>query len=67
MMRGVLLAATANTSSSQLAALLQLQDRLRSSERSPTSLFATVEQRLAAVSKVTKLGTVSHPGQLLQM
>ncbi|KAM7074050.1 cilia- and flagella-associated protein 46 isoform 1-T1 [Molossus nigricans] len=50
-MRGVLLAATANTSSSQLAALLQLQNRLRHSERNPTSLFATVEQRLAAISK----------------
>ncbi|XP_065377728.1 cilia- and flagella-associated protein 46 isoform X1 [Macaca fascicularis] len=50
-MRDVLLAATANTSSSQLAALLQLQHRLRCQDRTTTSLGASVEQRLAAVSK----------------
>ncbi|ELW67298.1 hypothetical protein TREES_T100016876 [Tupaia chinensis] len=51
MMRDVLLMATANTSSSQLAALLQLQHRLRHQDKSSTSLFASVEQRLAAISK----------------
>nr|XP_030688013.1 cilia- and flagella-associated protein 46 [Globicephala melas] len=50
-MRDVLLTATANTSSSQLAALLQLQHRLRCQERTSTNLFASVEQRLAAISK----------------
>uniref|UniRef100_A0A2K6BDB7 Cilia and flagella associated protein 46 n=2 Tax=Macaca TaxID=9539 RepID=A0A2K6BDB7_MACNE len=50
-MRDVLLAATANTSSSQLAALLQLQHQLRCQDRTTTSLGASVEQRLAAVSK----------------
>nr|XP_024202467.2 cilia- and flagella-associated protein 46 isoform X2 [Pan troglodytes] len=50
-MRDVLLAATANTSSSQLAALLQLQHQLRRQDRTTTSLGARVEQRLAAVSK----------------
>uniref|UniRef100_A0A2K6L4M5 Cilia and flagella associated protein 46 n=1 Tax=Rhinopithecus bieti TaxID=61621 RepID=A0A2K6L4M5_RHIBE len=48
-MRDVLLAATANTSSSQLAALLQLQHQLRCQDRTTTSLGASVEQRLAAV------------------
>nr|XP_058154071.1 cilia- and flagella-associated protein 46 isoform X2 [Dasypus novemcinctus] len=51
MMRDVLLAATANTSSSQLAALLQLQHQLKLQGRTSTSLFASVEQRLAATSK----------------
>ncbi|KAF6317002.1 cilia and flagella associated protein 46 [Rhinolophus ferrumequinum] len=51
MMRGVLLTATADTSSSQLAALLQLQRRLRCQEGTSTSLSARVEQRLAAMSK----------------
>ncbi|XP_070288236.1 cilia- and flagella-associated protein 46 isoform X2 [Myotis yumanensis] len=51
MMRGVLLSATANTSSSQLAALLHLEDRLKRQERTSTSQFASVEQRLAAISK----------------
>ncbi|XP_057591801.1 cilia- and flagella-associated protein 46 [Hippopotamus amphibius kiboko] len=50
-MRDVLLAATANTSSSQLAALLQLQHSLRRQGRMSTNLFASVEQRLAAISK----------------
>eukprot|EP00070_Physeter_catodon_P030862 XP_028337756.1 cilia- and flagella-associated protein 46 [Physeter catodon] len=50
-MRDVLLTAAANTSSSQLAALLQLQHRLRRQERTSTNLFASVEQRLAAISK----------------
>ena len=53
-MRDVLFAATADTSSSQLAALLQLQDRLRRQERTSTNLCASVEQRLAATSKVTE-------------
>ena len=53
-MRDVLLAATANTSSSQLAALLQLQERLRRQERTSTNLCASVEQRLAAISKVNQ-------------
>lgn len=65
MMRGVLLSATANTSSSQLAALLHLENRLKRQERTSTSQFAGVEQRLAAISKVTELGTPSNPGQLL--
>ncbi|XP_016061813.1 PREDICTED: cilia- and flagella-associated protein 46 [Miniopterus natalensis] len=51
MMRGILLTATANTSSSQLAALLQLDDSLRCQERTSTSLFTNVEQKLAAISK----------------
>ncbi|ELK36789.1 hypothetical protein MDA_GLEAN10021259 [Myotis davidii] len=51
MMRGVLLSATANTSSSQLAALLHLENRLKRQERTSTSQFAGVEQRLAAISK----------------
>nr|XP_039321178.1 cilia- and flagella-associated protein 46 isoform X3 [Saimiri boliviensis boliviensis] len=50
-MRDVLLAATADTSSSQLAALLQLQQQLRRQDRTTTGLGASVEQRLAAVSK----------------
>uniref|UniRef100_G1QN87 Cilia and flagella associated protein 46 n=1 Tax=Nomascus leucogenys TaxID=61853 RepID=G1QN87_NOMLE len=50
-MRDVLLAATANTSSSQLAALLQLQHQLQRQDSTTTSLGASVEQRLAAVSK----------------
>lgn len=53
MMRDVLLTATANTSSSQLAALLHLENRLKHQERTSTSQFASVEQRLAAISKVT--------------
>ncbi|XP_045438178.1 cilia- and flagella-associated protein 46 [Pipistrellus kuhlii] len=51
MMRDVLLTATANTSSSQLAALLHLENRLKRQERTSTSQFASVEQRLAAISK----------------
>ncbi|XP_012516129.1 PREDICTED: cilia- and flagella-associated protein 46 [Propithecus coquereli] len=51
MMRGVLLTATADTSSSQMAALLQLQHQLRCQDRTSTSLFASVEQRLAVISK----------------
>lgn len=66
-MRDVLFAATANTSSSQLAALLQLQDRLRRQERTSTNLCASVEQRLAATSKVTKPRpplSLPHPAAL---
>ncbi|XP_013358484.1 PREDICTED: cilia- and flagella-associated protein 46 isoform X2 [Chinchilla lanigera] len=51
MMRDILLTATANTSSSQLAALLQLQHQLKLRDKTSTSLFTSVEQRLAAVSK----------------
>ncbi|KAM6182244.1 cilia- and flagella-associated protein 46 [Erethizon dorsatum] len=51
MMRDILLTATANTSSSQLAALLQLQHQLRLRDKTSTNLFASVEQRLAAISK----------------
>lgn len=65
MMRGILLKATANTSSSQLAALLHLENRLKCQKRTSTSQFASVQQRLAAISKVTELGTPLNPGQLL--
>ncbi|XP_045665368.1 cilia- and flagella-associated protein 46 isoform X2 [Ursus americanus] len=51
MMRDVLFTATANTSSSQLAALLQLEHQLKQKGRMSTSLFASVEQRLAVISK----------------
>ncbi|KAM5241604.1 cilia- and flagella-associated protein 46 isoform 3-T3 [Hipposideros larvatus] len=51
MMRGVLLTATANTSSSQLAALLPLQHRLRCHRSASASLSARVEHRLAATAK----------------
>ncbi|XP_054441049.1 cilia- and flagella-associated protein 46 [Pteronotus mesoamericanus] len=50
-MRGVLLAATANTGGSQPAALLQLERGLRLREHTSARLLAGVEQRLAAVSK----------------
>ncbi|XP_076982551.1 cilia- and flagella-associated protein 46 isoform X2 [Tamandua tetradactyla] len=51
MMRDVLLTATSNTSSSQMAALLQLHHQLKTQDRAATSLFTSVEQRLAATSK----------------
>ncbi|KAI5270262.1 Cilia- And Flagella-Associated Protein 46 [Manis pentadactyla] len=51
MMRDVLLTATADTSSSQLAALLWLEQGLRLQQRTSTSLFAGVGRRLAAISK----------------
>ncbi|XP_073934125.1 cilia- and flagella-associated protein 46 isoform X3 [Castor canadensis] len=51
MMQDVLLKATANTSSSQLAALLQLQYQLKQQGKTSTNLFANVEQRLAATYK----------------
>lgn len=57
MMRDVLLTATANTSSSQLAALLWLEQGLRLQERTSTSLFASVGRRLATISKVTEPGS----------
>lgn len=60
-MRDILLTATADTSSSQLAALLQLQHRLKHQGRMSSSLFASVEQKLATISKVTKLGMPSDP------
>uniref|UniRef100_A0A8D0Q223 Cilia and flagella associated protein 46 n=1 Tax=Sus scrofa TaxID=9823 RepID=A0A8D0Q223_PIG len=50
-MRDILLTATADTSSSQLAALLQLQHRLKHQGRMSSSLFASVEQKLATISK----------------
>lgn len=56
MMRDVLLTATENTSSSQLAALLQLHQRLRQQDRTSTSLFASVEQRLATTFRVKGKG-----------
>lgn len=56
MMRDILLTATANTSSSQLAALLQLQHQLRLQDKTATNLLTSVEQRLAAISKVTGQG-----------
>ncbi|KAM5271866.1 cilia- and flagella-associated protein 46 [Ctenodactylus gundi] len=51
MMRDVLLTATADTSTSQLAALLQLWHQLKLREKTSASLFTHVEQRLAAISK----------------
>ncbi|XP_054975087.1 cilia- and flagella-associated protein 46 [Sorex araneus] len=45
-MREVLLTATADTGSSQLAALLHLEQRLRHLGRTSTRLFASVERRL---------------------
>ncbi|EDM11853.1 rCG48598 [Rattus norvegicus] len=47
MARKILLTATSNTSSSQLAALLQLHQRLRQQDKMSTSLFASIEQKLA--------------------
>ncbi|XP_048193494.1 cilia- and flagella-associated protein 46-like [Perognathus longimembris pacificus] len=51
MMQEVLLKATANTSSSQLAALLQLHTKLKTQEKTSTSLFASMEQRLTNTFK----------------
>lgn len=53
MMRDVLSTATANTSSSQLAALLHLEHQLKQKGRTSTSLYASVEQRLEVISKVS--------------
>ncbi|KAF7461926.1 hypothetical protein GHT09_013418 [Marmota monax] len=50
-MRGILSTAAANTSSSQLAALLQLRHQLQLQDRTSASLLASVEQRLATISK----------------
>ncbi|XP_060027023.1 cilia- and flagella-associated protein 46 isoform X2 [Erinaceus europaeus] len=50
-MRSVLLSATAITSSSQTAALLQLEQRLRAQGYVASSLFTSVQQQLAATSK----------------
>nr|XP_027786130.1 cilia- and flagella-associated protein 46 [Marmota flaviventris] len=50
-MRGILSTAAANTSSSQLAALLQLRHQLQLQDKTSTSLLASVEQRLATISK----------------
>lgn len=51
-MRDILLTAVASTSSSQLAALLQLHHQLRQADGASANLLASVEQRLAAVTKV---------------
>ncbi|XP_044924407.1 cilia- and flagella-associated protein 46 isoform X2 [Mustela putorius furo] len=51
MMWDVLSTATANTSSSQLAALLHLEHQLKQKGRTSTSLYASVEQRLEVISK----------------
>lgn len=56
----MLLTATADTGSSQLAALLQLEHQLRSRAGASTRLFASVQQRLAAISKVSKSGTLGR-------
>ncbi|XP_044276023.1 cilia- and flagella-associated protein 46 [Varanus komodoensis] len=51
MMKNILLAATLNTSSSQLAALLHLHQHLEKKGDITSNLFKNVEQRLAAISK----------------
>lgn len=56
MMRKVLLTATTNTGSSQLAALLQLHQRLRQQDKMSTSLFASIEQKLASSFRVMGQG-----------
>ncbi|XP_031244561.1 cilia- and flagella-associated protein 46 isoform X3 [Mastomys coucha] len=48
MMRKVLLTATNNTGSSQLAALLQLHQRLKEQDKMSTNMFASIEQKLAS-------------------
>ncbi|XP_045147306.1 cilia- and flagella-associated protein 46 [Echinops telfairi] len=66
MMRKVLGAATTSTSSSQLAALLQLQVRLRAQGRAATDLCASVEQGLATISKAWQnLGVTEQHFNLL--
>ncbi|KAM5140139.1 cilia- and flagella-associated protein 46 [Callospermophilus lateralis] len=50
-MRGLLSTAAANTSTSQLAALLRLRHQLQLQDKTSTSLLASVEQRLATISK----------------
>ncbi|XP_049646414.1 cilia- and flagella-associated protein 46-like [Suncus etruscus] len=62
----VLLKATANTGSSQLAALLHLEQRLRRLGRTATRLFASVQRRLDASFKAWQsLGvTEQHLGLL---
>lgn len=52
MMKSILLAATPNTSSSQLAALLHLQNHLKQN-RNTSDLLKNVEQQLTATSMVT--------------
>lgn len=64
-MRGILSTAAANTSSSQLAALLQLRHRLQLQDKTSTSLLASVEQRLATISKVISC-TLQTPSRLPQ-
>ncbi|XP_067156500.1 cilia- and flagella-associated protein 46 [Apteryx mantelli] len=50
MMRNILLTATSNTSSSQLAALLHLQNHLKRN-RNTSDLLKNVEQQLTAISR----------------
>lgn len=52
MMKSILLTATSNTSSSQLAALLHLQNHLKQN-RNTSDLLKNVEQQLTATSMVT--------------
>lgn len=52
MMKNILLTAASNTSSSQLAALLHLQNQLKQN-RSTSDLLKSVEQQLTANSMVT--------------
>ncbi|XP_066477527.1 cilia- and flagella-associated protein 46 [Tiliqua scincoides] len=51
MMKNILLAATQNTSSSQLAAMLHLKHHLEQKGDATSCLLKNVEQRLAAISK----------------
>ncbi|XP_061491602.1 cilia- and flagella-associated protein 46 isoform X1 [Rhineura floridana] len=51
MMKNILLTATLNTSSSQLAAMLHLQHHLEQKGDITSSLLKNVEQRLATISK----------------
>ncbi|XP_036591480.1 cilia- and flagella-associated protein 46-like [Trichosurus vulpecula] len=50
-MRKLLFSVTTNTSSSQLAALLQLHQKLQQQEKIGTTLFERVEQKLRQISK----------------
>ncbi|XP_074088215.1 LOW QUALITY PROTEIN: cilia- and flagella-associated protein 46 [Macrotis lagotis] len=50
-MRKLLLSVTINTSSSQLAALLQLYQKLEEQDQTGTTLFHSVEQKLGQISK----------------
>ncbi|XP_078006794.1 cilia- and flagella-associated protein 46 isoform X2 [Phascolarctos cinereus] len=50
-MRKLLFSVTTNTSSSQLAALLQLHQKLQQQGKTSTALFQSVEQKLGQISK----------------